>query len=570
MIWKISPRKNFSYIEKREISDIILQILSNRGIDDPSEAVDFLEADYEKGIHDPFLFLDMERIVERIRLASEKKEKVLVFGDYDADGVTASAVLSETFKEAGIECEVYIPDKRTEGYGFNLAAIEEFGKKGISLMISVDCGITGVAEVERAKELGMDIIITDHHHVPENIPGAFAIINPKMENSGYPFSDLAGVGVAFKLAQAVFQKLMPEKKEHVRWMLDLVAIGTVADCVPLAGENRIFVKYGLKVLAKTRRVGLRQLFSVARLTIDENNPPSTRNIAFHIAPRINAAGRINHANLAYDLLVEQNIPRARSLALELEDNNSNRQKMTETVVNEVRILAENMFKEKKLIFAVGENFPIGIVGLVAGKIAQEFNRPTAVIQKGEKESKGSFRSIPQINIIEAIEKCSDLLLKFGGHSQAAGISVENGKIEEFYEKLDAEIEKELEGKDLFPEIMIDAELSSDEADFSLAEELENMKPFGEGNPEPVFVMKKLLVEDVKMLGSGEKHLKFSLRSRIEGNRVFSAIAFYLAREFSHIKKGDFVDVAFSLQKDEWNGNRRIQFIICDLKKAEIS
>ncbi|KKT88524.1 MAG: Single-stranded-DNA-specific exonuclease RecJ, partial [Candidatus Moranbacteria bacterium GW2011_GWC2_45_10] len=456
MDWKIKENKKIDIPFDLNLPEVLVRLLAGRGVEGSEAVREFLEPDYEKGVHDPFLFSDMGKVVERIAQARDNKERVVIFGDYDADGITSSVILKETLETLGIAVAVYIPDKRSEGYGMNLGAIEKLAEEETKLIITVDCGITGIEEVERARELGIDVIITDHHHVPEELPKALAVINPRTGNSGYPFLELAGVGVAFKVAQAIFEKLLPQKKEQVKWFLDLVAIGTVADCVPLVGENRIFVKYGLLVLSKTKRNGLLQLFSVARLNIDENNVPSTRNIGFHIAPRINAAGRINHANLAYDLLVEGDIAKARVFALELEENNSHRQKITETATNEVKVLAENSFKDKKLIFAVGENFPIGVVGLVAGKIAQQFNKPTAVLQKGETESKGSFRSIPQVNIIEAIERCKELLLKFGGHSQAAGISIENGKLEAFYEKLNAEIEKELEGKDISPEILVDA------------------------------------------------------------------------------------------------------------------
>lgn len=565
MNWKFKNSKGVFFDREISESDAILQILAARGICNAESVKEFLEADYEKGTHDPFLFFEMEKIIRRIQEARDKKEEVLIFGDYDADGVTSSAVLVETLNEIGINAQVYIPDKKKEGYGLNILAIEAFRKKNVSLIISVDCGITGINEVNRAKELGMDVIITDHHHVPENLPSAFAILNPKMENSGYPFSDLAGVGVAFKLAQAIFERLIPEKKEHVKWLLDLVAIGTVADCVPLLGENRIFVKYGLLVLSKTKRNGLIQLFSVAKLNIDENNPPSVRNIGYHIAPRINAAGRINHAQLAYDLLIEQDNLKAREFAVELEDNNSSRQKLTEKIVNEVKVIASSKFKDKRVIFAIDEKFPIGVVGLVAGKIAKDFNKPTAVIQKGEKESKGSFRSIPQINIIEIIERCSDLLLKFGGHSQAAGISIENSRISEFEEKLENEVALELKGRDVLPEIEIDLEIDPENVDFSLAMDMERLRPFGQGNPEPILVMRNLFIEEIRSLGNGKNHTKFVLTASKDPTKKFEAIAFFMAKDFAHIEKGEIVDIAFNLQKDEWNGNNRIQCILSDLR-----
>ena len=551
-----------------EISNVLAKLLTSRGFRSLEEQKNFLFPDYDRDVHNPFLFVQMEKVVERIKTAKENKEKVFIFGDYDADGVTSAAILREVLLLLEINVEVYIPDKKNEGYGLNLNAIEFFATKNTKLVLTVDCGITGIKEVARANELGMDVIITDHHHVPAQLPEAFAIINPHMPESGYPFSELAGVGVAFKVVQALFEKLLPEQKQQEKWMLDLVAIGTVADCVPLINENRALVKYGLVVLAKTRRTGLKELFKVGRLVIDEQNLPDARKISFQIAPRINAAGRIDHANLAYNLVVENDEVKARDYALELESINSRRQKMTETVSNEIRAVAENMFKEKKFIFALGENFPIGIVGLVAGKIASQFNKPTIVLQKGEHESVGSLRSIPQINIIEAIGKCSELLKRFGGHAQAAGVTVKNENLEAFYQKLDAIIETELNGKNLLPQLEIDARLEASEIDFSLIDEIERMRPFGEGNPEPVFLLEKMRIHDLRTVGNGSKHLKMLLQPQDGAPKLLDSIMFNASKEALEVKEGMEIDVVCSLQSDEWNGNKKIQLNIIDLKKTE--
>ncbi|HEX8974502.1 MAG TPA: single-stranded-DNA-specific exonuclease RecJ [Patescibacteria group bacterium] len=544
---------------------LIAKLLYSKGFQTEEGLQSFVAPNYEKDVLDPFLFRDMKKAVERIQRARDQREKVVIFGDYDADGVTSSAILKETLDKLGIESEVYIPDKRTEGYGMNMAAIDSFKEKVLSLIITVDCGITNIKEVARAKEHGIDVIITDHHHVPEEVPEAFAIINPHQKDCGYPFADLAGVGVAFKLVQALFQRLLEKDKEQTRWMLDLVAIGTVADCVDLVGENRIFVKYGLIVLSKTRRMGLHELFTVGRMMIDETNVPDTKKISFYIAPRINAAGRINHANLAYDLIMSDNVAKARELALELEASNIQRQKITEQIVSEVRVLANNSFKDKKFIFATSEHFSIGIVGLVAGKIAQEFNKPTAIIQKGETESKGSFRSIPKINIIETIGQCSDLLLKYGGHSQAAGISVENAKTEAFYEKMNALIEQQLDGVELVEEINIDAELLPADVDFALTDSLEKLKPFGEGNGEPIFLMRNLIVRERKIIGSTNKHVKMFLSVKDGNPKIFEAISFNGAERFASILENDCIDIVCTVAKDEWNGSKKIQLTLLDAK-----
>ncbi|EKE18904.1 MAG: hypothetical protein ACD_9C00201G0002 [uncultured bacterium] len=548
-----------------QLHPLVAKILFSRGLQSEKELQQFISPNYETDFIDPFLFHDMEKVVERIEQAREKKEKVVIFGDYDADGITASAILKETFDELGIDSFVYIPNKHTEGYSINSDSIDLFKQKDVSLIITVDCGITSISEVEKAKSLGIDVIITDHHHVPESVPAALAIINPHQQNCGYPFGELAGVGVAFKVVQAIFQKLLPEKMQMSKWMLDLVAIGTIADCVPLVGENRLFVKYGLVVLSKTRRTGLHELFTVGRIIIDENAIPDTKKVSFYIAPRINAAGRIDHANLAYNLIVEKDVVCARDFALELEASNTQRQKVTEKIVDEVKILAENMYKDKKFIFAVGEHFSIGVVGLVAGKIVQKFNKPTAIFQKGDGESKGSFRSIPQINIIETIGECKELLVRHGGHSQAAGVTVKNENLEKFYEKMNALIEQKLEGIDLAEEISIDGELRSEDIDFDLVEDLEKLKPYGEGNAEPVFIIKNLVVREKRIIGNGNKHIKLFLTPSDGSPKIFEAISFNGYEKFEHVSADNRVEILCNVQKDEWNGNKKIQLTLVDLK-----
>ena len=565
MNWKIKEEIEINKIDLPKIHPVVLSILFKRGIDSQEKIENFFDVSYEKGLFDPFLFSDMKKAVERIGKAKKNKESVAIFGDYDADGVTSSAIIKETLDNLGIESVVYIPDRKLEGYGMNFSAIEEFKKQNVKLIITVDCGITNHEEVEKANEYGIDIIITDHHHVPSVIPKAFAIINPHQKDSNYPFSGLAGVGVAFKLVQAIYQKFFPDKIQQLKWMIDLVSIGTVADCVPLTSENRTIVKFGLIVLSKTKRPGLLEIFQVARLEVNENNVPDTHKISFQIAPRINAAGRMDHANTAFNLIRENDQVKARGLALELEGNNQARQKETGRIVEEIRILANNMFKDKKFIFAVSPHFPTGIVGLSAGRIADEFNKPTAVLNKGEDESTGSFRSIPQVNIIETIEKCSDLLVKFGGHSQAAGVTVKNENLNKFFEKLNNIIEEELKDKDITPILEIDSEIFPKDLDFELTKALKEFEPFGEGNREPIFLMKNLLVEDLRKVGNGEKHLKLLLKAQDGTPKIFEAIGFNMTNGFSHLQVGDKADFVFTISEDNWNGNKKIQLKLMDLK-----
>jgi single-stranded-DNA-specific exonuclease len=564
LTWKIKEKIPVPAGSDFSFHPLISMLLLQRGLSSAEQIREFLFPEYEKGIHDPFLFLDMKKAVVRIGEAKEKKEKVIIFGDYDADGITSSAILKKTLDEIGISSEIYIPDKDKEGYGMNKAAIEKFAADGAKLIITVDCGIANFEEVELANQKGVNVIITDHHHVPRNIPKAFAIINQKIKEETYPFRDLAGVGTAFKLVQALYQKFLPEKTEQLKWFLDLVAIGTIADCVPLIGENRVLAKFGLLVLSKTRNTGLREIFQVGRITIDENNVPDSTKVAFQIAPRINAAGRMEHANIALNLVMEKEPKLARGFALELEAKNQERQKVTALIFEEVRKVAEVMFKDKKFIFAVGAHFPSGILGLVAGKVADRFNKPTAIFQEKGEECKGSFRSIPEINIIEMIEKCAEFLERFGGHSQAAGVSVRKEKMNAFFEKMDFLIGEKLGDKTPIPEIEIDAEVLSKDIDFELAESVKKMEPFGEGNEKPVFVMRNLIVEDIKLVGNGEKHLKLHLRSQDGSPKIFEAIGFGLAEDNLHLDTGNKIDVVFNLGVDEWNGNKKIQLELIDL------
>lgn len=568
-LWKIKENSRIAgAADGKKFHPLILQLLASRGLAEEESINIFFKPDYATGIHDPFIFADMEKAVARIVSAKDKKEKVAIFGDYDADGVTSSALLFEVLTRFGFQdIEVYIPDRQLEGYGMNVEALDHLHKEGVKLIITVDCGVTNVSEVAHARGLGVDVIVTDHHHVPKILPEAVAVINPHIEGCAYPFKNLAGVGVAFKLAQALYQRLDPKNVDQLKWFLDLVAIGTIADCVPLLGENRVIVKYGLVVLSKTRRIGLLEMFKVGRIVIDENNIPDTQKIAFQISPRINAAGRMDHANVAYNLMIEKNPIVARDMALEVESKNQERQKVTKEIVREIKVIAENSFKDKKLIFVHNEHWQVGILGLIAGKIADEFNKPTVVMQKQESEFVGSLRSIPAVNIIEALEKCSDLLIRFGGHAQAAGVRVAADQVEKFYEKLLQIIEDQLAGKDITPEIEIDAEILASDINWDLMTEIRRMEPFGEGNDEPVFLLKNILIDDLRVVGNGSKHLKLSLRPESGSPKMFDAIGFGFGDKFPELKKGDKIDIVFNLQEDEWNGNKKIQLRLMDLQLA---
>ncbi|NCQ06325.1 MAG: single-stranded-DNA-specific exonuclease RecJ [Candidatus Moranbacteria bacterium] len=544
---------------------VIETLLETRGYDDEESRQRFLFPSFDRDIYDPFLFSQMERVVSRIGETKKNKETIGVFGDFDADGVTSSVIIREALTALHIPVEVYIPEKMNEGHGFNILAVDFFESKGIKLILTLDCGMTNHEAISEAKKRGIETIVVDHHHVPEILPEAYAIINPKIATETYPFRELCGAGTSFKVAQALFLRYIPEEQDQLKWILDVVAIGTVADVMPLIGENRAIVKYGLIVLSKTRRVGLEEMFSVGRIKIDEDTIPDAHTIGFQIAPRINAASRMAHAMLAHNLLIEKDRARARVLALELDAYNVARQKISATTTNEVRAIAVEKYSERKFIFALDEKFPFGIIGLVAGRIANEFHKPTCVLTRGETESRGSFRSIPELNVIEIIEQCGDLLKKFGGHAQAAGMTIENKNIDAFYEKFDALATEVLADVITQPEIWVDMKLHPEHITQSLVRDLTLFAPFGEGNPEPVFALENMLIEEVRFVGNGEKHMKFRLAQKEGGTKVFDAIGFSLGKQFPDLKQGNVIDVLFQLSENTWNGKTTIQLKLLDIR-----
>lgn len=565
--WKI---KNTSKFEKKagNYHPIISELLKNRKIEKENEIRDFFEFNYDN-LTNPMEISGMEKAVARIALAKEKKEKIFIFGDYDADGVTAAVLIFETLENLDFQnIFAYIPDRQLEGYGLNKKAVEYIKNQGGNLIITVDCGISNFEEIEIARKQGIDVIITDHHSIPEKIPEALAIINPNIPDSGFKSNDLAGVGVAFKLAQALYKKLDENNVDQLKWMLDIVGIGTIADCVPLLFENRILARYGLLVLSKTRRVGLQEMFKVGRISIDENNIPDAHKVAFQIAPRINAAGRMDHASVSYNLLMEKDRAEARRLALEVESKNQERQKITAEIFREVKIMAENAFRDRNLIFAENEHWPIGVLGLVAGKITEEFKKPSIILQKQEKEYTGSLRSIPEVNIINILREFPELMTKFGGHAQAAGVTVSRENMPEFYEKLSQAVEEKLKNKKAGSVLEIDLEITAEDINWDLADWLKKMEPFGVGNPEPVFLAKNMEILESRIVGNGSKHFKLSLKGSGSSPKIFDSIGFGLVEKFPDLKNGDKIDIVFNLKEDNWNGNKKMQLNLIDLKIAK--
>lgn len=552
---------NFEKASSKE--QIVNNILLNRKLYTEKEKTAFLFPDYERDLNNPFLMNGMEKAVNRVILAKKQGDRICIYGDYDADGVTATVLVKDFFDQIGINSFCYIPDKDKEGNSLNKKAIDYIESHGAKLIITVDCGISSFQEVVYAKKKKIETIITDHHSLPKKMPEALAIINPKA-SPDYPEKNLAGVGVAFKFISALADSLDEYDNAQLKWFLDLVAIGTIADCVPLIGENRTLVKFGLLVLSKTKRVGLKQIFQVGALNINSGLIPSAEQISFQLAPRINAAGRIDHANLAFNLLSTpaDREDLARDLAWELEKKNQYRQKITEKIIHEVE---DKLKIKKKLPVVIMEWSPrwnYGIVGLVAGKIAEKYHRPTIILQEKDEILRGSGRSVPGINFIEILRKLDYLINRYGGHSQALGGEFPKKNIAELKNNLERKIAPLLKTK-TSQKLNIDAELSLEQVTFDLANEISRMEPFGEGNPEPVFLIKNLKVSDLKLVGNGEKHLKLTLSGQ-NSNSCLSAIGFRLADTYANLKVNDKIDLVFALQKNQWNGIESLQAKIIDL------
>ena len=580
-IWKLKPKIPEDVAEElSEFHPLIRQLLYNRKYLNKKSAKEFLESNYKEGLSSPLLFKDMQKAAARIWQAFENEEKIFIYGDYDADAVTANAVLRLTFRYLDFEAESYIPDRFTEGYGVNLEALEKLRAQGAKLIITVDCGTNSVEAAKWCKKNNIDFIITDHHEIIGELPEAFALINPKNPYDNYPYSELTGVGVAFKLAQAVLldqDKVEFQKKKAAptlrpgqpaaaaagweKWLLDLVAIGTVADCHSLTGENRILVKYGLLVLIKSRWIGLKSLCQKAGLNFTKKLPDAYT-LGFILGPRLNAAGRLEHANIALNLLLETDSALAAKQADTLEQLNAKRQDITARIFSEAREKAV-LLDNKKIIVLLGENWPKGIVGLVAGKISEEFYRPTIVLEKGEEESTGSARSIGEFNIVKALSNAAEHLVRFGGHKQAAGLTLKNENFEKFYEQILNYANEFLKDEDLERVLELEAELGESTLSMEVYRQILGLEPFGFGNPKPKFFLKNIRLESLKAVGNAKQHLQMRLQI---GEKNISAIFFSGSNFAKNLAIGDTLEVAAELMEDGWNGKKDIKLKIIDINK----
>ena len=561
----VAPANHFSELSK--YSPTVAQLLYNRGINTLADAENFIQGIYVPSAN-PFQLTDMDKAVERIKQAIENDEVIVVYGDFDADGVTSTVLLIQALRGLGVDrrnARPYIPNRVDEGYGLNNEALSKLKEEqNASLVISVDCGIRSVAEVKHANAIGLDMIVTDHHSLGPEMPPATAVINPKRPDSAYPETMLAGVGIAFKLAQAL-RKAMPERATFTdNQLLDLVAIGTVADLAPLLGENRKLVNDGLKVLNSNKRPGIEALTKVAHI---KGKQITTETIGFGIGPRINAAGRLESAYTAARLLNANNSIDGNRFAHELNELNQKRQQITADLSAKAETLVE---EGAPIIIAADESFLSGVVGLVASRLADKHYRPAIVIEKGEVESRGSCRSIAEFHITDALDKVADILVRHGGHAQAAGFTICNEHLPQFIERMTDIAHEQLDGLDLYPTIAVDAELDFNDIDQALFNHLKALEPTGVGNPPPVFVSRNVEVIHHRAVGQDKSHLQMRLTSpeAVGGtHKSFPAIAFRLG-EWAYFLP-QYIDVVYTLSENHWNGRTEIQLMVQDLKPAQV-
>lgn len=539
-------------IEKYKLSSILANILVKRNI----ENIDKFLSPTRHDFHDPFLMPDMDKAVQRLIKAIEDNQKIMIFGDYDADGITSITVLKKFLNERGMEVGTYIPNRLNEGYGLNKEAIKQIFEQGYTLMITVDCGISGIEEVEYANSLGMETIITDHHEPAESLPNAYAVIDAKRKDNEYPFNQLAGVGVVFKVIQAISQKLGLEEKDYLKY-LDFVCVGTISDIVPLVDENRVIAKLGLKLVEVTRNIGLKTL--IDSIGFKEINSSV---ISFGVAPRINACGRMGHAQEALDLFLCDDANEAKEIATRLNAFNQERQAKERSICEQVVEQIEAGEKDKTCIVLGHENWHHGIIGIVSSKVTEMYFKPSILICFEGDEGKGSGRSIPGFDLHEALMKCSDTIEKFGGHSMAIGITVKKDKFEEFKQEFE-EYAKSCNISEIVPVVQIDEEVNLKDICIDDVRSIKLLEPFGEANKMPIFLFKNLKINAIRTLSDG-KHLKLKLKS---DNYMIDAIGFNMGDLANQYLLDDKVDVVGSLDINNFNGNESIQITLKDIRKS---
>lgn len=542
--------------EKFNISELLATVLLNRNIIEDEDVKLFLNPT-RKDFHDPYLMPDMEKAVDRIITAINKKEKTIIYGDYDVDGITSITVLSKFLKERNLNVGAYIPNRLEEGYGLNKKAIKKIADEGYKLIITVDCGISGTEEIDYAYSLGMEVIITDHHEPLDILPKALAVIDCKRKDNNYPFNSLAGVGVAFKLIQAIGIRLSLEEKEYLKF-LDIVCIGTISDIVPLVDENRVIAKLGLKLVENTRSPGVKALLNAAAYKEVTSNT-----VSFGIAPRINACGRMGHERDALDLFLTENIVEANRITERLNGYNRERQDIEKRIFDEaiLKITYENLTDNNAIVIG-SENWHHGVIGIVASKITELYFKPSILICFEGEDGKGSGRSIPGFDLHTALCSTSDYLEKYGGHEMAVGLSLKKNNFEKFRQKFE-QIARDAHTEDFVSVIKIDKEINLKDITIENVKQLKLLEPFGEANKTPIFIYKNLRIDSIRALSEG-KHLKLTLK---DGNTIINAIGFNMGQYSEEFLIGDKIDVIGLLEINTFNGIENVQINMKDLRKS---
>lgn len=547
-------------IELASESNITNQLLEKRGLT-KKQAETFLKPDYDTGLTDPFELPGMTKAVTRIVRAINKKEKIVIYGDYDIDGLSSSALLYDAFEMMGIEVSLYIPDRFEEGYGLNSGAIEKLKKQQNDLIITVDCGTTAHLQAKTAKDVGIDLIITDHHEPDGGAPkGIIACVNPKLDKDG-PLRDLAGVGVAFYLVRAIAKKTRLIDAGQEKWLLDLVALGTICDVVPLTNDNRVLASYGLKVLRKTRRQGLIALAENCAMDI---SLATETDLGFKIGPRLNAAGRLTHAKKALDLLTTNDAAQAKTIALELGELNATRQADTKDILAGCSEQAKKYKKDPILVLS-SPDWSHGVVGIVASKISEKWHKPTIILQELGELSKGSARSYGSFDIIKAIRSCEEFLESCGGHSFAAGLKLKTERIQELRYRINQYAIANMDAKNNFKTIQIGIKLATGAASIEVYDEINKLAPFGSANKKP-HIQSVYVVEQVRLVGSDASHLRLQLVDSAGGKHV--AIGFSMASTYRWIEAGQTIELVFELAENIWQNRRNHQLEIIDIKLYE--
>jgi single-stranded-DNA-specific exonuclease len=546
--------------------NIIHNILNNRGISESEKINTYLNPSYKKGFHNPFLMKDMDKAVARLKKAIETQERVIVFGDYDVDGISGTAVLVNALKLCGVNVSYRLPHRVNDGYGLNIKFIDEFKDKDIGILITVDCGISCKEQIAEAARHNIDVIITDHHTIPEQIPDqAYAILHPKQPGCEYPFKGLTGSGVAYKLATALItEKFTGDARDNIIYsLLDLASLGTVADIGPLLDENRIIVKYGLEAMQNTRWPGLSLLLNTAGVDPDQKLDVSV--IGFKIGPRINAAGRIDSPYYALQMLLhEGDEEKGRGLAAHLEKLNQDRQQLVFKALEEAEVAYSSHAADRKIFIAWSPDWHVGILGLIASKMVEKYNLPAIALQEFDQHLVASFRSNESLNAVDLLNFAKEHLSHFGGHAQAAGFSLPKDKLPAFIEAANQFAQEKLHNFDFERELPLEAELTKDDINDNLMRLLSQMEPFGVGNEKPLFLIKNVRLADLKRVGKESNHLHFWTDT---GAGKFSSISFKNGDILTKLQQHQSLDLAFYLEKNVWNGRESIQFQVIDFRPS---